>query len=89
VGSLNGHENRVSCLGVSNDGISLCTGSWDSLVSLRPNHHLGDNCVVCFDTNAIPAQNMGLVKAFSGTRSALEIGGLAFNPGQLRSQERL
>ena len=33
VGSLNGHENRVSCLGVSNDGISLCTGSWDSLVS--------------------------------------------------------
>jgi guanine nucleotide-binding protein G(I)/G(S)/G(T) subunit beta-1 len=34
VGSLNGHENRVSCLGVSNDGISLCTGSWDSFVSL-------------------------------------------------------
>lgn len=33
VGSLNGHINRVSCLGVSNDGISLCTGSWDSLVS--------------------------------------------------------
>ncbi|KAJ5246189.1 guanine nucleotide-binding protein beta subunit [Penicillium chermesinum] len=31
VGSLSGHENRVSCLGVSNDGISLCTGSWDSL----------------------------------------------------------
>lgn len=36
VGSLVGHENRVSCLGVSNDGISLCTGSWDSLVSLFP-----------------------------------------------------
>lgn len=36
VGSLVGHENRVSCLGVSNDGISLCTGSWDSLVSLLP-----------------------------------------------------
>lgn len=34
VGSLSGHENRVSCLGVSNDGISLCTGSWDSLVSM-------------------------------------------------------
>lgn len=33
VGALSGHENRVSCLGVSNDGISLCTGSWDSLVS--------------------------------------------------------
>lgn len=36
VGSLVGHENRVSCLGVSNDGISLCTGSWDSLVSSPP-----------------------------------------------------
>jgi hypothetical protein len=35
VGSLVGHDNRVSCLGVSNDGISLCTGSWDSLVSHR------------------------------------------------------
>jgi len=33
VGSLVGHENRVSCLGVSNDAISLCTGSWDALVS--------------------------------------------------------
>ncbi|EEQ32308.1 small G-beta protein GPB [Microsporum canis CBS 113480] len=34
VGSLSGHENRVSCLGVSNDGISLCTGSWDSLLKI-------------------------------------------------------
>lgn len=29
VGTLNAHENRVSCLGVSSDGMSLCTGSWD------------------------------------------------------------
>lgn len=42
VGSLNGHENRVSCLGVSNDGISLCTGSWDSLVS-----HVNGRTVYC------------------------------------------
>jgi len=35
VGSLVGHDNRVSCLGVSNDGMSLCTGSWDSLVCYR------------------------------------------------------
>lgn len=35
VGSLSGHENRVSCLGVSDDGISLCTGSWDSYVSFK------------------------------------------------------
>jgi WD40 repeat protein len=46
VGSLVGHDNRVSCLGVSNDGISLCTGSWDSLVSLKmlqPSWNLGIN----------------------------------------------
>jgi hypothetical protein len=36
VGSLVGHENRVSCLGVSNDGISLCTGSWDAFVRSSP-----------------------------------------------------
>lgn len=34
VGTLQGHDNRVSCLGVSNDALSLCTGSWDSMVSL-------------------------------------------------------
>lgn len=28
-GDLNGHKNRVSCLGVSIDGMALCTGSWD------------------------------------------------------------
>ncbi|KAK9239744.1 WD40-repeat-containing domain protein [Lipomyces kononenkoae] len=34
VASLSGHDNRVSCLGLSNDGISLCTGSWDSLLKI-------------------------------------------------------
>ncbi|KAK2168202.1 hypothetical protein LSH36_19g01046 [Paralvinella palmiformis] len=29
VSMLYGHENRVSCLGVSPDGTGLCTGSWD------------------------------------------------------------
>lgn len=33
IGVLAAHENRVSCLGVSDDGMALCTGSWDS--SLR------------------------------------------------------
>lgn len=46
VGTLQGHDNRVSCLGVSNDALSLCTGSWDSmvsnmLVSLRAHQHFG------------------------------------------------
>ena len=34
VGVLSGHENRVSCLGVSGDGMALCTGSWDSLLKI-------------------------------------------------------
>lgn len=32
--TLQGHENRVSCLGVSQDGMALCTGSWDSLLKI-------------------------------------------------------
>lgn len=35
VGVLTGHENRVSCLGVSQDGMALCTGSWDSLLKVH------------------------------------------------------
>ncbi|KNC84491.1 guanine nucleotide-binding protein subunit beta-1 [Sphaeroforma arctica JP610] len=34
VGELVGHENRVSCLGVSQDGMALCTGSWDSMLKV-------------------------------------------------------
>lgn len=34
VSILTGHENRVSCLGVSADGMSLCTGSWDSFLKV-------------------------------------------------------
>lgn len=29
IGELKGHQQRVSCLGVSSDGFALCTGSWD------------------------------------------------------------
>ena len=36
VGVLTGHENRVSCLGVSTDGMALCTGSWDSTLKVSP-----------------------------------------------------
>jgi len=31
---LPGHDNRVSCLGVSHDGMALCTGSWDSFLKV-------------------------------------------------------
>jgi len=34
VSCLAGHDNRVSCLGVSYDGGALCTGSWDSFLKL-------------------------------------------------------
>jgi len=31
---LEGHDNRVSCLGVNFDGTALCTGSWDSVLKI-------------------------------------------------------
>lgn len=34
IQTLEGHENRVSCLGVSEDGQALCTGSWDTLLKV-------------------------------------------------------
>ncbi|KAI8384526.1 guanine nucleotide-binding protein subunit beta [Radiomyces spectabilis] len=34
VGILNGHDNRVSCLGISKDGMALCTGSWDGFLKV-------------------------------------------------------
>lgn len=34
VFTLQGHDNRVSCLGVSSNGMALCTGSWDSLLRI-------------------------------------------------------
>jgi len=32
--TINGHDNRVSCLGISYDGHALCTGSWDSFLKV-------------------------------------------------------
>lgn len=34
VYTLQGHDSRVSCLGVSPDGMGLCTGSWDSTLKV-------------------------------------------------------
>jgi guanine nucleotide-binding protein G(I)/G(S)/G(T) subunit beta-1 len=34
VGELSGHRNRVSCVGVSSDGMALCTGSWDTFLKV-------------------------------------------------------
>ncbi|CAO3626560.1 unnamed protein product [Cunninghamella echinulata] len=34
LSTLSGHDNRVSCLGVSSDGLALCTGSWDSTLKV-------------------------------------------------------
>jgi len=34
VSTLTGHSNRVSCLGVGNQGNALCTGSWDHLLKI-------------------------------------------------------
>lgn len=34
VGVLAGHDNRVSCLGVTDDGMAVATGSWDSFLKI-------------------------------------------------------
>ncbi|MBN3316933.1 GBB protein, partial [Atractosteus spatula] len=34
VGVLSGHDNRVSCIGVTSDGMAACTGSWDSFLKI-------------------------------------------------------
>jgi len=34
VSQLTGHDNRVSCLGVTKNGQALCTGSWDTLLKI-------------------------------------------------------
>jgi len=34
LNSLEGHDNRVSCLGINHDGTALCTGSWDGLLKV-------------------------------------------------------
>eukprot|EP01090_Pellita_catalonica_P018550 TRINITY_DN6038_c0_g1_i1.p1 TRINITY_DN6038_c0_g1~~TRINITY_DN6038_c0_g1_i1.p1 ORF type:complete len:347 (-),score=34.02 TRINITY_DN6038_c0_g1_i1:132-1172(-) len=34
IGILREHNDRVSCLGVTKDGMALCTGSWDNFLKL-------------------------------------------------------
>lgn len=34
LAQLMGHDNRISCLGVTGDGYALCTGSWDSFLKI-------------------------------------------------------
>ena len=34
TGVLAGHDNRVSCLGVTEDGMAVATGSWDSFLRI-------------------------------------------------------
>ncbi|KAL0086181.1 G protein beta subunit [Phycomyces blakesleeanus] len=40
VGILSGHESRLSCLGISNDGMAACTGSWDQTLKKYNWHFL-------------------------------------------------
>jgi len=34
VAVLAGHDDRVSCLGMTSDGMALCTGSWDFVLKV-------------------------------------------------------
>src|ERR1700722_7946518 len=61
VGVLTGHENRVSCLGVSVDGMALCTGSWDSTLKVT-RHCLSKHCGLLTSFRSGPKSNaMGQV----------------------------
>merc|ERR1711944_43941 len=35
VGSIAAHDNRVSCVGVTDDGMAVCTGSWDGFLQIH------------------------------------------------------
>ena len=35
VGLIAAHDNRVSCVGVTNDGMAVCTGSWDGFLQIH------------------------------------------------------
>ena len=75
VGSLSGHENRVSCLGVSNDGMSLCTGSWDSTVSLlRYEMQLGQETWT--NSSSSTAQGLGVVNVHMSLVEGKHIGSM-------------
>jgi len=34
LATLMGHDNRISCLGITQDGMACCTGSWDSFLKI-------------------------------------------------------
>ena len=35
AGVISGHDNRVSCVGVTDDGMAACTGSWDGFLMIH------------------------------------------------------
>ena len=35
VGRISAHDNRVSCVGVTEDGMAICTGSWDGFLQIH------------------------------------------------------
>lgn len=65
VGVLSGHDNRVSCLGVSSDGMALCTGSWDTYLKVTKGYLLlvtGDHIMLA---DQILSADLGLDTIYS------------------------
>jgi guanine nucleotide-binding protein G(I)/G(S)/G(T) subunit beta-1 len=62
VFTLQGHENRVSCLEVSNNGMALCTGSWDSFLSVSTCSFVFLLLVQVFNLIFISSLDMGIEK---------------------------
>lgn len=63
VGVLTGHENRVSCLGVSSDGMALCTGSWDSTLRVSGKHPSINQALTCLISPGMGLNTMRLCLA--------------------------
>lgn len=68
---MQGHDNRVSCLGVSNDALSLCTGSWDSMVSTLTTKLVYDLLTIlrssAFGHNELPSTESCQLRNISST----------------------
>jgi len=80
VGVLAGHENRVSCLGVSQDGMALCTGSWDSMLKVstaRAQASLSEWRLTRASSFCRSGHSFSSAVASSGDRARLAVGSRA------------
>ena len=72
-GVLAGHDNRVSCLGVTEDGMAVATGSWDSFLKIwnwsrAKSGHGGRNIITITFSSSSSKLGQQRIKAGEGGR---------------------